>query len=259
MPRQIAIPSALASLVVVSVIGIVSAQQPAPGQGTPAGQGQGRGGGTGAPRASALPMVFEVALVRPASQTGQARLVQENIGDPNLELKQYGLHESCLLTSGNPGSETTPFSVWSGECERPFATLFRHRASVIDLTGAAKIRWTVKTSGFHVVRPAVRLADGTMLVGEKAAASVPMLMQSEVPVGAIRWIGLDPKRVVTTGFRGAPFNEIWVPNVDLSRVDEVGFVDLMPASGHGTGGYIHVSQFQVYGRAVPRAATSGNP
>jgi hypothetical protein len=54
------------------------------------------------------------------------------------------------------------------------------------------------------------------------------------------------------GLQGGAFNEIWVPNVDLSRVDEVGFVDLMPGSGHGTGGYIHVSQFQVYGRAVPR-------
>jgi hypothetical protein len=56
------------------------------------------------------------------------------------------------------------------------------------------------------------------------------------------------------GLQGGAFNEIWVPNVDLSRVDEVGFVDLMPASGHGTGGYIHVSQFQVYGRPVPRTA-----
>ena len=144
--------------------------------------------------------------------------------------------------------------MWSGECERPFATLFRHKANYVDLTGTAKIRWTVKTSGFHVVRPVVKLADGTMLVGETAAASVPMLVQSEVPVGAIRWINLDPKRVVTMGFKGAPFSEIWVPAVDLSRVDEVGFADLIPASGHGTGGYIHVSQLQVYGRAVPRAA-----
>jgi len=220
--------------------------------------GQGRGGGQGAARASALPLFFDVNFVRPPSQTGQTKVVQENIGDPNLELKQYGLHDSCLLTSGNPGSETTPFSVWSGECEQPFATLFRHKSSFVDLTGAAKIRWTVKTSGFHVVRPAVKLADGTMLVGETAAASIPMLMQSEVPVAAIRWIRLDPKRLVTMGLQNAPFNEIWVPNVDLSRVDEVGFVDLMPGSGHGTGGYIHISQFQVYGRAVPRTTSTSS-
>jgi hypothetical protein len=50
----------------------------------------------------------------------------------------------------------------------------------------------------------VKLADGTMYVGETAAASVPMLLQSEVPLGAIRWIKLDPKRVVTLGVQAAP-------------------------------------------------------
>ena len=248
------IASMIGSLVVLGVIAGVSAQEPA--QGRQGGQGRGGGGGgAGAARAAALTMVFDVNFVRPASQTGQTKVVQENIGDPNLDLKQYGLHESCLLTSGNPGSDATPFSVWSGECEQPFATLFRHKTNYVDLTGTARIHWAVKTSGFHVVRPVVKLADGNMFVGETAAASVPMLLQSEVPLGAIRWIKLDPKRLVTMGLPNAPMNEIWVPNVDLSRVDEVGFVDLMPASGHGTGGYIHVSQFQVYGRAVPRAAT----
>jgi len=239
--------------VVVAIVGIVTVGLPA--QERQGGQAQGRGGGQGAARASALPLFLDAKFVRPASQTGQTKVVQENIGDANVELKQYGLHESCLLTSGDPGSATTPFSVWSGECEQPFATLFRHKTNLVDLTGTAKIRWTIKTSGFHVVRPVVKLADGTMYVGETAAASVPMLLQSEVPLAAIRWIKLDPKRVVTMGLQNAPFNEIWVPNVDLSRVDEVGFVDLMPGSGHGTGGYIHVSQFQVFGRPVPRSGT----
>jgi len=254
MQRHASITSAAPFMGALAIIGIVLAQPVPHAQAPPEGRAQGRGG-TGAARASTLPLFFDVGFVRPPSQTGQTKVVQDNIRNPDLELKQYGLHASCLLTSGNPDSETTPFSVWSGECEQPFATLFRHKTSYVDLTGTAKIRWAVKTSGFHVVRPVVKLADGTMLVGETAAASVPMLLQSEVPLGAIRWIALDPKRVVTMGLQGAPFNEIWVPNVNLSRVDEVGFADLMPASGHGTGGYIHVSQFQVYGRAVPRTAT----
>jgi len=250
MQRHLRAASIVGTLVALCFAS-VSAQQPAPGR-----QGQGRGGGGTAARASSSPLFFDANFVRPAGQTGQTKVVQDNIGDPNLELKQYGLHESCLLTSGTPGSDATPFSVWSGECERPFATLFRHKSSYVDLTGTAKIRWTVKTSGFHVVRPVVKLADGTMLVGETASASVAMLLQSEVPVGAIRWMKLDPARLVTMGLQNAPANEIWIPSVDLSRVDEVGFVDLMPGSGHGTGGYIHVSQFQVYGRAVPRTGSS---
>ncbi|MSO82858.1 MAG: hypothetical protein EXQ53_06135 [Acidobacteria bacterium] len=245
MLRHVSFKVTVAMLVALGMIGAASAQQPAPAQ-----------GGGGAARASALPLFFDVNWARPGSQTGQVPVVQENIGDVNLELKQYGLHANCLLTSGNPGSETTPFSAWSGACEAPFATTFRHRTNAVDLTGASKIRWAVKTSGLHVVRPVVKLADGTMLVGETAAASVPMLAQSEVSLAAIRWMKLDPKRVVTMGLQGGAFNSIWVPNPDLSRVDEVGFVDLMPGSGHGTGGYIHVSQFQVYGRPVPRTATT---
>jgi hypothetical protein len=253
--RPPSIRPALGVLAVLWMICSVTAPQAAPAQG---GQGGGRGGGTGAARASTARLFLDVEWVRPASQTGQAKVVQENIGNADLEFKQYGLHASCLLTSGTPASETAPFSVWSGKCEDPFATLFRHKASYVDLTGNAKVRWRVKTSGFHVVRPALKLADGTMLVGEYAAASVPMLVQSEFVPAAIRWVKLDPKRVVTMGGTRAPFNEIWIANPDLSRVEEVGFVDLMPASGHGTGGYIHVSEFQVYGRPVARTATASS-
>jgi hypothetical protein len=49
-----------------------------------------------------------------------------------------------------------------------------------------------------------------------------------------------------------PNNEIWVPNPDLSKVDEIGFADLIPGSGHGTGGYIQLGVIEVYGKSVPR-------
>ena len=43
-----------------------------------------------------------------------------------------------------------------------------------------------------------------------------------------------------------------VDKPDLSKVDEIGFVDLMPGSGHGPGGWSDVAQIEVYGNAVPR-------
>ena len=219
-------------------------------------QGQGRGGrGGGAQRAATAALVFKVEWVRPASQTEQVAVVPENVGDSSLELKQYGPAAKQLLTSGNPGSPTAPFSVWSGECEGPFAITFRHKNNYVDLTGLSKIRWVTKTSGFHVVRPVVKLADGTMLVGEYSEAHVPMLTQTEFSLSGMRWIKLDPARVVTLNAgdlsRGAA-NEIWFLNPDLSKVDEVGFADLMPASGHGTGGYVHIAGIEVYGKPVPR-------
>jgi hypothetical protein len=44
----------------------------------------------------------------------------------------------------------------------------------------------------------------------------------------------------------------FVDKPDLSKVDEVGFVDLTPASGHGPGGWSDVAQIEVYGNAVKR-------
>jgi hypothetical protein len=49
-----------------------------------------------------------------------------------------------------------------------------------------------------------------------------------------------------------PNGEIWAPNPDLSKVDEIGFADLMPGSGHGTGGWIQLGGIEVYGKSVPR-------
>jgi len=40
--------------------------------------------------------------------------------------------------------------------------------------------------------------------------------------------------------------------VDLSKVDEIGFADLMPGSGHGAGGWVDVAQIEVYGKPVAR-------
>ena len=38
---------------------------------------------------------------------------------------------------------------------------------MVDLTGLARIKWVTKMSGLHQVRPIVKLADGTWLVGDR--------------------------------------------------------------------------------------------
>ena len=245
----------LALLLAIACSAFVVAQQPAQGGGRQ--NGRAGGGGNGAARASTAPAFFKVEWVQPQGQTGQVPIVQGNVADPNVEVKWYGEAAKHLLTSGTPGSDTTPFSAWSGECDGPFAITFKQKNNYADLSGLGKVRWVIKTSGFHAVRPVVKLADGTMLVGDRADASVPMLVTSEFALSGVRWIKLDPTRVVTVNNGGgSPNNEIWVPNPDLTKVDEVGFADLMPGSGHGTGGYIHLSTIEVFAKPVPRTATS---
>jgi hypothetical protein len=47
-----------------------------------------------------------------------------------------------------------------------------------------------------------------------------------------------------------------VERLDLSRVDEIGWTQLMPGSGHGVGGFVAVSKFEVWGKPVPRMNTA---
>jgi hypothetical protein len=218
----------------------------------------------GRPPATAAPLAFKVDWVRPKNQEDtkvRYTPVQENIADPNVEIKYYGAGAKQILTTGAPGSDVTPYGVWTGTAETPFAITFKLKNSYVDMTGLANIRWFTKTSGFHVVRPVVKLANGTMMVGDLAFESVPKLTLSEFSLTSIRWIKLDPERVVTVNSGPAaanPNNTIWVPNPDLSKVEEIGFVDLMPGSGHGTGGYIQLGKIEVYGKTVPATANASS-
>jgi hypothetical protein len=232
-------------------------QEQGPGQRAQAG-GAG-GAGQARPGQIVAPLFLKVEWVRPPIQTGQVPMIQENIVDPNVEVKWYGAAAKKLLTTGTPGSDVAPFGVWSGECDGPFAVTFHLKNNnSVNMTGLANIRWFVKTSGFHVVRPVIVLPDGTMLVADLPFSSVPMLTQTEFSLLGLRWLKLDKDRVVTLGRNPAPANETWVPDPDLSKVDEVGFVDLMPSSGHGTGGYIQLGQIEVFGKPVPRDATTSS-
>ena len=87
-------------------------------------------------------------------------------------------------------------------------------------------------------------ADGVWLAGDRTDGSLSDWIESEFAVSDVRWLRLDPARMVTSG--------TWVNNPDLSKVDEIGFADLMPSSGHGPGGWADVGKIEVYAKSVPR-------
>jgi hypothetical protein len=165
---------------------------------------------------------------------------------------------SCVQLAGynqNPppkkvaaGQPTDAPNLWTGVCQTPVAATLRDRTRYADLTGLARIRWVTRTSGFHVVRPLVKLADGNWFVGDygegAASANSTLFLESEFAVANVRWLPLDIARVVTVGQSFA--------QPDLRKVDEIGFADLTPGSGHGWGGFVNVGRIEVYGRAVPR-------
>jgi len=262
-------------LVSVTMLGAASAQPPA----TPA----------AASAVSDLPsLFFREEWRQPSRPAGapddwraEGGVTAAAVTQPNLELKLYdpdaaSIPEyarqppvgsaavdwngpSCIQLSGyNQGPErparvpagrpSDPPNLWTGVCHTGVVATLRDKNRFVDLTGLARIRWVTRTSGFHVVRPVVKLADGTWLVGDYAegaqSSNSTLFLESEFAVANIRWLPLDITRVVT---RGQAFVE-----PDLSKVDEIGFADLLPGSGHGWGGFVNVGRIEVYGTPVDR-------
>jgi hypothetical protein len=165
---------------------------------------------------------------------------------------------SCVQLAGynqNPppervaaGQRTDPPNLWTGVCQTPVAATLRDKTHYADLTGLARIRWVTRVSGFHQVRLVVKVADGGWFVGDYAegapSANSTLFLESEFALASVRWLPLDIARVVTVG-------QTWA-TPDLAKVDEIGFADLLPGSGHGWGGFVNVGRIEVYGKAVNR-------
>jgi hypothetical protein len=109
--------------------------------------------------------------------------------------------------------------------------------------------WGTYVSGFHVARLVVKLADGTFLVGDPGTGTPDVShIENEVVLSSLRWLKLQVPETVTRGG--------WVEKPDLSKVDEIGWTQMMPGSGHGVGGFVAVSKFEVWGKPVPRAGAA---
>jgi len=207
-------------------------------------QEPGRGRGPGAVRVARPPLFLKEEWKQTPAGGEHPVVPLEALSNPNLELKLYGATSKEIQLTGSAQDENNPIHLWTGGCTTPCAVTLREKNNYGDLTGLARIRWVTKVSGFHQVRPIVKLADGTWLVGDRTDGSTIDWLQSEFSLADVRWLRLDINAVVTKG------NLVDKP--DLSKVDEIGFVDLVPGSGHGPGGWIDVATFEVFGKPIKR-------
>lgn len=204
----------------------------------------------------------------------EVALTQEFVSNSNLELLMYGGGKQRIEHGEVLGAVLVQRDhLFTGMTEQPFAIAFRDKNNYVDLSGLAKIRWAaVRASGLHFVHLIIKLADGTWLLSEQGYGGNQLQVRPvefTVSDPEKRWMKLDIDRVVTLGPREpepvdrAKANKIdaemakysvWldVNRVDLTRVDAVGFADLMPGSGHGYGGFISMGAIEVYGKKVPR-------
>jgi hypothetical protein len=168
-------------------------------------------------------------------------ITQEHVANSELTLSLHGPGRVAVRKSHHDQPADDPYYVWSGECPGNWAVSLRRSDLDVDLTGLAKIRWRSKQSGFRQLRVIVKLAGGKWLVSDAADGPSTDWREREINVADIRWRELDIESIVEKN---------WVPNPDLSRVEEVGFTDLM--AGGGTPASSRLDWIEVYGRGVKR-------
>jgi len=210
------------------------------------------------PQTPSLAKIPSLFFTETWKQTGLERDVDNDVlSNPNLELHLYGsTSKQIQIAPTTPNNRQDPPNLWTGICNGPVAATLRDKNNYVDLTGRAKIRWQTRSAGFHVVRPVIKLADGTWLVGDHADGdgTTENFVETEFSVSSVRWLKLDINTVTTVHADRSARPEIgrWVEKPDLSKVDEIGFADLMPGSGHGWGGFVNVGRIDVYGSPVRR-------
>jgi hypothetical protein len=119
----------------------------------------------------------------------------------------------------------------------------RDRRNYVNLTDAARVRWIVRTNAIHSLHPVAKLADGRLIVSDRAITTQGEFLTVEIAFSGMRWYALDPMKVVVG-------TEVVSP--DLRRVDEVGLAMLSPAGGHGIAGSANLSTVELFAYPMPR-------
>jgi hypothetical protein len=168
-------------------------------------------------------------------------VTQEHVSNAELIVTRHGPGQAGLKKSHHDQPADDPYYIWSGEAEGNWAISLRHHKHFVSLTGPAKIRWRSKQAGFRQLRIILKTAAGEWLVSDQYDSASSDWRIREFNIGDIRWRNLDIKKVVEGD---------WAKSADLSRVDEIGWTDLMP--GGGTPACSRVDWIEVYGKPVPR-------
>ena len=213
------------------------------------------------------PVFFHEGWKKPGGPDPRRILGQEWVSSPNLELKLYGPgtkgrgleHQDddnlkrfagSLIVNVRGEPDNLAF-IWSGFAEGNWALTLRDKNNFVNLSGPlTKIRWKSLQSGFHLLRPVIKTADGKYYVGDKADGLSADWHENEIVLTDVHWLGLNPMTAAELTVQGGGLG--W-QNPDLSRVDEIGFTALSRGTSPGSGASARVAWIEVVGHPVPRA------
>ena len=146
-------------------------------------------------------------------------LHQGHVNNPELIVGIYGPGKDSLKKSHHATPADDPYYIWSGLCLGNWAVSLRHSELHMNLTGPSKIRWRSKQSGFRKLHVILKLQDGSWLVSRQGDGPSGDWRIMEFIISDLHWYSFDIQ-TITEMKR--------VINPDLSKVEEIGFTDLMP-------------------------------
>jgi hypothetical protein len=168
-------------------------------------------------------------------------VTQEHIANKNLILGLYGPGCDSIRKSHHDTPVDDPFYVWSGLCIGNWAVTLKDTKSYVDLSGYAKVSWRSKQSGYRCLHLILKLANGTWLVSDLYDNQSKDWRICEFNIMDISWYLLNIKTVIEV----RP-----VKDPDLSKVDEIGFTDLM--TGGASDACSRLDWIEVYGKSINR-------
>ena len=168
-------------------------------------------------------------------------VTQKHVANKDLILSLYGPGRDSIKKSHHDSPADDPYYIWSGTCLGNWAVTLKNSSSYVDLTSYGKILWRSKQSGLRCLHPVLKLADGTWLVGNLGDCMSSDWRITEFNISDINWYSLNIKTIIEGKTVIKP---------DLSKVDEIGFTDLMP--GGVSDACSRLDWIEVYGKPVKR-------
>jgi len=168
-------------------------------------------------------------------------VTQQHVSNSDLLMNLYGPGCDSIKKSHHDAPVDDPYYIWSGLCLGNWGVTLKNRAFYVDLSNYSKIVWRSKQSGLRELHIILKLADGTWLVSDQCDGESKDWRIHEFNLADIRWYKLDIKNVV---------EGLQVTSPDLSKVEEVGFTDLM--RGGQSIACSRLDWIEVYGKPVKR-------
>ena len=207
------------------------------------------------PQDNRPPLFFREDFKAPPNSHGRI-FTQAHVENANLEVKKYCGAQHMQIAHHEDAPKDDPIFLWTGYTPGSWVITLRDKNNFADLSGLGKVRWRTQQTGFHALRPVVKLANGAWLIGEHSDGWTPDWHESEFWPAWFRWRVFNIENCLEAP-TGTPYeNGRWEPNPDFSRIDEIGFTDLMAGSGNGQGGWSRIDWLEVYAKPVKRVSTN---